>query len=187
MSNRRAFLRVVPLLCMVVPIICCASTKDESAARRIAIDYSAAFAKRDIDAMYLMTHPAVKIRLGGREGYRRLLQRLWDAMDSDKVTYTERIGAPSDEFVDGATRMIGIPVVRNVSNGIMNAYSYVLFSYDSGASWYVFDLSCTDSRWIKALAPTWNGSPDVLGDADPGKNPTDATFDVEHFLAGSRK
>lgn len=65
---------------------------------------------------------------------------------------------------------------------------YVAFSYDAGIKWTVVGMSCTDEKWLRALAPAWKGTPDILGMGNPAAmaSVTAATFDEMMFLRGPR-
>jgi hypothetical protein len=100
---------------------------------------------------------------------------------------TEKRGTPSSPYIEGTTLMVGVPAVRKIPGMADSAFVYVATSYDSGKSWFVLMLGCTDERWLKGMAPGYRGTPDILGQ----DNPAYATFektgaiDEATFLKGT--
>lgn len=136
---------------------------------RAATEYSRAFVGRNPDTLVRYAHPLLKIRFGGEEKLRASYAQLWSNLDAQQMTVIgEQFGRPSAAFVDGNTIVIGIPLYRYSANGTRQWMNYILASYDAGATWFIFDLGCTDDQWLAALAPRYRGVPKVVvtGDDD---------------------
>ncbi len=124
--------------------------------------YSKAFATREIDAMIRVTHPVLILRSGGEANYRRELEVLFAQMSEAKVWPAEELlGEPSRMYVNGNTQAFSVPVLRKTAV-MITPLDYVVISYDSGKSWKLIDLLCTDERWLKAMLPGYAGVPDLL-------------------------
>jgi hypothetical protein len=150
--------------------------------------YSAAFVDRDVERLARLSHPSLILREGGVEGFKAMMSSIFAQFVADgSARSPEVLGSPSEEFVNGATRMIGVPMIRRVGTRGIGAM-YVAFSYDGGQSWSVLGLNCTDGRWLKALAPGYRGSPDILGMANPetAKLLEGKPFDEALFLKGPK-
>ncbi|MBU6484740.1 MAG: hypothetical protein KGR23_08085 [Betaproteobacteria bacterium] len=164
-----------------------AGSVDQARALQVVQRHSAALVSRDPEAMVSTEHPALILRYGGEAAYRRQLQILFDAYREQGLA-SEELGTPSTEYIDGPTRMIGVPAIRKLRDASVGIV-YVVVSYDSGNTWTVFDLACTDTRWLKALAPGYAGVPNILGPAlDPdfqGAGPIDSDRLLNYFSAGA--
>ncbi|GIK86880.1 MAG: hypothetical protein BroJett026_23610 [Betaproteobacteria bacterium] len=175
---------------LAVPLPASAETGD-ARALQIVREYSRAFMSADVETLTKLAHPVLALRIGGEQRYRAFLQHQFETFREQDLGLkdgVELLGVPSETFVDGGTRMLGVPAVRK-SRGIGTVgHVYVAVSYDAGLSWKVLSLMCTDTHWLKALAPGYKDKPDILGIADPSIAATVGTdrFDEATFLRGPR-
>jgi hypothetical protein len=124
--------------------------------------YSRAVASEDFDALARLSHPILVLRAGGRVPYREQMKDAFAEMHrAGAVLEAEVRGKPTAVFESGRTRAFAVPVLRKTER-FVTPLAYVVISYDAGATWTVFDLLCTDNRWLKAALPTYEGVPDLL-------------------------
>jgi hypothetical protein len=170
-------------------ILRAARLPDEEKALRVAHAYSSAWMARDIDRIVSLSHPVLAIRFGGPAKYRKFVADFFEQMKAADFSHgTEAIGTPSDEFIAGPSRMIGVPSVRKLPGTATTPSVYVVVSYDEGRTWSVLSLACTDERWLEALVPGYRGRPDILGLGNPAVREFLGTgsFDEAAFLRGAR-
>ena len=124
--------------------------------------YSRAFASQDLDALARLSHPILVLRAGGRVAYREQMKDAFAELHRAGAVLEEEVrGSPTAMFESGRTRAFAVPVLRKTEQ-FVTPLAYVVISYDAGATWTVFDLLCTDNRWLKAALPTYEGVPDLL-------------------------
>ena len=143
----------------------------------------------DVDEVVALSHPIMMLRAGGRDKYREAIEAAFQSFSAlGFAEGSEIVGAQSDQFVDGKTRVVGFPYIRKTKVIGRLAQAYVAISYDAGANWYVFSLTCTDERWLKALAPTYRGEPDILGFRNPAavRAAAEQDFDETLYLKGAK-
>jgi hypothetical protein len=170
------------LLCALLSIsdALAQQASDITAGEAIAQRYSYALLHGEIEKAINYAHPILRMRMGGDAGYEKAMQ-IGYASDPKLRIDKEQMGIPSEEFMDGSTRMFSIPIVRTLSSGRTQTLYYVLSSYDGGKSWKVFDLACTEARWLHAIAPTYAGIPAIILTADEANKLSD-----EQFLVSTR-
>lgn len=152
-------------------------------------NYSAAFMRLDTAEVVKLTHPALILRVGGEDRFKDGMQQMFRSFESLGLKEgTEQLGSPSEPFIDGQTMMVGIPAIRKASGIATTPFVYVATSYDGGKSWKVLDLACTDENWLRGLAPTYKGEPDILGRRNPAVIALhqNKALDERTFLLGPR-
>ena len=151
--------------------------------------YANAIERLDDDALTRMSHPILILREGDAERFRRSQTEFLAFLKAGgwPETGSERLGEPSAPFVDGKTFMVGVPAIRKLPGTVDTPFVYVSTSYDGGATWSVLMLGCTDEYWLKGLAPTYQGVPDILGKENPAIARYEATgrLDDALFLRGT--
>ena len=176
-----------PATAVAAPIV---SADEQRALEQVRL-YSEAYMRRDIDTLVSLSHPIFAIRMGGEDKYRASIasqfQRLKE-LGVDLQRGEEVLGTPSEELVLGRARMIGVPAVSKTPGAATTPFVYVAVSYDEGKTWTIVNLACTDEKWLRALVPGYQGSPDILGLGNPAvsKMLTESTFDEDTFLRGPK-
>ena len=159
-------------------------------ARQAVQRYADAIVHLDSETLTRMSHPALVIREGGVEKFRESQVQYVKFLESAgwPRNGSEKRGEPSAAFIDGKTIMVGVPAIRKIPGKTADtAFVYVATSYDSGNTWAILMLGCTDQKWLRGIAPGYSGSPDILGQ----ENPAYATFektgviDEPMFLKGT--
>ncbi|HEV8501220.1 MAG TPA: hypothetical protein VGR63_06560 [Casimicrobiaceae bacterium] len=122
--------------------------------------YAHALNARDYDTMIALTDPEVLARSENGEELRRLFPQIFG---SGSPHVTEHIRDISPGFSDSHGMHFFVSTSRDsqASDGkamLMQNY-YIVTSRDLGKTWTIVDLSCVDERWIRAIAPGWNGYP----------------------------
>lgn len=174
--------------------VCPSGAATESAFPEKAIDviraYSAAHERLDVEATVKLTHTALILRLGGMQQFKAMQEKMFAGFKAlgGFQRGSEMLGQPSETFRDGDLMMLGVPAIRKSARMNTTPLVYVAFSYDAGETWSVLGMSCTDEKWLRALAPSYKGVPDILGMGNPAAmaSVTAETFDEAQFLKGPR-
>lgn len=122
MTRRAATRRVWMLACVAlsaawsIPIARASPNPEEEAALRIVREFSAAYMKLDVEGVARLTHPVLVLRAGGEPQYRENLAKFFANLKPLKLDEgEERLGTPSELYVNGRARMIGVPAIRKSS------------------------------------------------------------------------
>jgi hypothetical protein len=153
---------------------------DIATGEKTAQRYSYALVHGELEKAIDYAHPILRMRMGGDAGYKKAMQIGYLSDPKTRID-KEQMGIPSEEFIDGSTRMFSIPIVRTLTSGKTQTLYYILSSYDGGKKWKVFDLACTEARWLHAIAPTYAGTPSIILTADEANKLSD-----EQFLVSTR-
>jgi hypothetical protein len=132
------------------------------AAWRAASEYSGRLQHGNLD--YLVERAPIQIA----EEMRKRGASLRDAIKSMLEVYlgdsnrlvSEAVGWPM-VFQVNETYVAVVPTQRHFSATAASQvpYKYILFSFDSGLTWSVYDNSCYHEEVVKRLAVGWHGTP----------------------------
>jgi hypothetical protein len=127
--------------------------------------YSKAFVDGDCVATERLSSESLRRRSGGSEGLREFICQFRAGLAKEGATLTEEVLTPTERFTDGSIQMVFVPIKRTVSmpkaQPVTNSWPYVVHSSNGGETWQVLDLACIDERWVKEIAPSWNGQPEL--------------------------
>jgi len=134
-----------------------------TAARDVLVRYSSAFNLGDCDALLELSSPALTSRLaskpGAKEDFCGFIKHMHSSLVSDslgKVLGIRSEGPYRIAMVENL-RVAGVPDSGLADTSLI----YVLHSSDGGKRWWVLDLSCVDSQWIKEVYPSYDGDPPI--------------------------
>ena len=132
-------------------------------AAAVVREYSEAVTRGDCPSALRLASPAMTKRLVARGETQNFCDYV---VGISRAQMVEEIGVPSAIHSHGKFRMAIVPNRRftrqpQASAVISTESAYVLHSADSGSSWHVLDLACTDERWLKEVYPPYDGDPPV--------------------------
>ncbi len=138
--------------------------KLEAGAIDAATAYSQHFLARDLNYLVLHTVPRVSADVTERgESMHAVLERVIEIfLDGENPVRSEEIGVPTLFSVD-AVQVAIVPTMRNRS-GVLEEhvpYKYMLFSWDRGGTWFVYDNACFHREVLRRIAPSWSGTPSI--------------------------
>lgn len=129
---------------------------------RIVREYSDAIQTRNFASAARLAHPILMIRFGSVSEIEQNLTSSWGEIESAAGPLRgERLGAPTEVFVDGPVMAFSVPVLRSTET-VATPVVYLVTSYDGGGTWSILDLVCTDDGWLRAALPSYNGEPNKM-------------------------
>ena len=150
-------LRLAAIAAISWPIISNAQTADQ--ARLVAESYSRLMIAQNVDSVIDMTNHVLISELGGKQSARRWLTEQYQRLSGlDSQPVGEVIGRIR-EYHDNAIDLFFVDTVRSFDafpKPSQSTYFYVIDTTDKGKSWEVLDLSCTNSTWLHAIAPSFH-------------------------------
>lgn len=138
---------------------------NDQAAIATAEAYSRALVNGDCATMESLSSESVRRRIGGGEKLREFLCRLIASIGIHNDNFDEVLLGVSGRFRDGATELVFVRNKRILHDSYFAATvtdgTYVIYSSDRGFTWQVLDLACIDERWLREIAPHYNGDPPI--------------------------
>ena len=124
-----------------------------------ATRYSDALNARDYDTAIELTDPEVLSRIPPSE-LRTLMAAIFNPTGQGAH---DEVRSVSTEFSDSVGMHYFVANARTgkASDSLQTETEsyYIVTSRDFGRTWRVVDIGCVDERWIRGIAPGWNGIP----------------------------
>jgi hypothetical protein len=120
--------------------------------------YADAINQRDVERMIELTDPEVLKRTSDGDELRVVWPQLFAQGD---VHESIKDVSPGFSDANGMHYFVSTErdSIRKDGTGETMKNYYIVTSRDQGHTWKIVDLSCVDERWVKGVAPGWNGYP----------------------------
>jgi hypothetical protein len=150
----------VAALALVIPFVAACAVINARNAENTADAYADALNHQDVERMITLTDPEVLKRTSNGDE----LRVVWPQIFSQGNVH-ELVKDVSPGFSDANGMHYFVSTerdsTRNDGSGETMMIYYIVTSRDQGRTWKVVDLTCVDKRWVKGIAPGWNGYPPI--------------------------